>query len=243
MSAIHFSELESARFDLNIHRGNLDWVDIEALKKYDSEYRPDVIIVRIPVTEQQYLHQLSELNKEVIFADTLVYYHIDIQQYQPKAIRNTEYIFKRGSIEDIDELRAVVPVIFEGYTNHYSSNPQLNKQKVSEGYSEWALSFLDGQNKTCFLLYDKNKLIAFANCSLHNEEAEGVLYGVLPEYSGKGIYSDLIRYTQSYFKNEGANQMEVSTQIQNYTVQRVWTREGFELSHAFNTIHLNRKAK
>lgn len=243
MDAIHFSKLESARFDLNIHRGSLDKVNIEALKKYGADHQPDIMIVRFPVTEQQDLHRLSELNKEVIFADTLIYYDIDIQKYQPKPIKNTEYNFRKGRIADINELKAIVPVIFEGYTNHYSANPLLDKQKISEGYIEWALSFLDGENKICFLLYDKNKLIAFANCSLVNNEAEGVLYGVLPEYSGKGIYSDLIRYTQSYFKNEGTNQMKVSTQIQNYTVQRVWAREGFELSHAFNTIHLNRKAK
>jgi len=242
MDAIHFSELESARFNLSIHRGSLEKVNIEALKEYEAEHQPDITILRFPVTEQQHLYQLSELNKEVIFADTLVYYNVDLQKYQPKPLINTEYIFRKGNRSDIDDLKTVVPIIFQDYTNHYSANPLLDKQKISEGYIEWALSFLDGNNKNCFLLYDDKKLIAFANCSFCNNEAEGVLYGVLPEYSGKGIYSDLIRYTQAYFKKEGMNIMEVSTQIQNYTVQRVWVREGFQLSHAYNTIHLNKKS-
>ena len=33
--------------------------------------------------------------------------------------------------------------------------------------------------------------------------------------------------------------MRVSTQIQNYTVQNVWMREGFFLKESFATIHIN----
>jgi hypothetical protein len=89
------------------------------------------------------------------------------------------------------------------------------------------------------LVKRNNQNIGFATCSIENGEAEGVLYGVMPEASGGGVYSDIIRFTQGFMKDLGVNIMKVSTQVQNYAVQKVWSREGFFITKSLATIHIN----
>lgn len=84
-------------------------------------------------------------------------------------------------------------------------------------------------------------MVAFACCAedYKTQTCEGVLYGVHPDHSGGGLYGDLIRYTQAKFRDRGYVLMKVSTQIWNLAVQKVWAREGFVLSQAYDTYHIN----
>ena len=52
-------------------------------------------------------------------------------------------------------------------------------------------------------------------------------------------FSNIIRFTQNILKTKGCNIMKVSTQVQNYAVQKVWVREGFNIKESFATIHIN----
>ncbi|MFN5444571.1 MAG: hypothetical protein ACK48V_10115, partial [Crocinitomicaceae bacterium] len=54
-----------------------------------------------------------------------------------------------------------------------------------------------------------------------------------------GIYTDLIRYSKFFFKEMGIHTMIVSTQLNNFSVQRVWTKENFLISHSYDTYHVN----
>jgi GNAT superfamily N-acetyltransferase len=110
-----------------------------------------------------------------------------------------------------------------------------------EGYTEWVSSFISAENKIVWFVVNEEKIIGFAACSFNEDQksCEGVLYGVKKEYAGKGIYSDIIRYTQKYFKDRGYVHMWVSTQLQNYSVQKAWIKEGFSLRKSFETYHIN----
>ena len=66
-----------------------------------------------------------------------------------------------------------------------------------------------------------------------------MLNGILPSFSGRGIYTDFIRYILNVFKEMGLKEMKISTQIQNCSVQKVWAREQFYLKESFVTIHIN----
>jgi hypothetical protein len=73
----------------------------------------------------------------------------------------------------------------------------------------------------------------------NGEWCEDVIGGVRGDCAGNGIYTDLIRYTQAFFKARGFGKMHVSTQVHNYAVQNVWAHEGFKCRAAYNTIHIN----
>jgi hypothetical protein len=48
----------------------------------------------------------------------------------------------------------------------------------------------------------------------------------------------MMRFTQSYYQSRRVKKMKVSTQIQNFAVQKAWVKEGFFLEEAFITLHI-----
>jgi hypothetical protein len=144
-------------------------------------------------------------------------------------------------LEDIDSITSLVERIFTSYTNHYTSNPYLNPGDIVDGYKEWAYSFIlvDNNNKNAWIIESNHEDIGFAACSYDQQTVTLVLSGVIPDVSGNGIFTNITRFCQQYFKDLGCSKMIIPTQIQNFAVQKIWTREGFELSNAHITIHFN----
>jgi predicted acetyltransferase len=240
MKQVLFSDVDSQRFGINVFRATLNEVDIENLKEQINADAIDLIILRLPSASKNQHSELHQLGFQVIHADTLVYYFCTLNN-EVTALRN-ELSFDVISEENNLVLNEIVPVIFKDYTSHYASNPMLDKEKTAEGYIEWAKSYVTtaNPNRISWLVKNGSEIIGFATCSFNQEknECEGVLYGVMPEASGKGVYTDIIRFTQSYFKNLGFKTMWVSTQIQNYSVQKAWIKESFQLKKAFDTYHI-----
>lgn len=241
METLLYSKSESLRFEANIYRGKQDEVNPNALKKEIIKNNVDISILRLPTSTKNTHSSLLKMGFEVIHADSLVYYFVGLKSLQINDFRN-DLQFELIDNTNIDVLKSIIPIIFDSYQNHYFSNPFFSPKKINEGYIEWASSYNDVQEGKVSWLIKKNGAVAgFATCSFDKEqnECEGVLYGVMPDFSGQGIYSDIIRFTQRYFKEQGISKMWVSTQLQNYAVQKVWLREGFFLKKSFETYHIN----
>ena len=185
------------------------------------------------------ISRLDNLDFEYFQADTLVYYYLNLENYKPKSLKNQDLTFIKAKKDDVTVLQKMVKVIFKNYKNHYSSNKYINTDDALEGYVQWVISFLDCSNKDVFIVYRNEKPIAFATCEYSQDDIEGVLFGVMPDASGGGVYSDIIRFTQAHYQKKGIKLMKVSTQIQNLAVQKVWSREGFMLQDSYSTIHIN----
>lgn len=239
MSSYLFSQVESNRFNFNIYRylSNSDF-DYKNLKSNIVKTKADIVFARLNSSEKDLNRKIFELGFPVIHADTLVYYHCDLSQYSVNKLKNN-LIFEEITSENSSFLDNLVKQIFVGYTNHYWSNPFLNRDLAIEGYIEWASSYKESYNRKSWFVKKDNIYIGFATCSMEESVGEGVLYGVLPEHSGGGIYTDIIRFTQQKLKEMGCTTMKVSTQIQNFAVQKVWNREGFFLKECFDTYHIN----
>ena len=237
---MEYSPLESQRFGLTVLRGAVDKLDAYALLQTIVEKKADVAILRLPVSEQHTLHQLQLMPFPLIVADTLVYYHCDMTIAPPKAMRNSDLEVRIAKPSDFDLLNSLIDEIFQDYSTHYYSNPLFDKQQILDGYKEWTLSYLNADDtRVCFIFYRNGQAIAFVTCNLSAEYGEIVLGGVLPTAQGGGIYSDFIRYSMKYIADHGLTKVKVSTQIQNYAVQKVWGREGYVLTNAYCTVHIN----
>ncbi len=244
MNAISHALKESSRFEMNIYRGVSEHVDIKILKDTILKNNVDILMLRIPAENIAEQDKLDRLGFDYLCADTLVYYSSQLQQTETVNLRNADIQFYVTTQGDIERLNAMVLQIFSNYTNHYNSNPYINKKHITEGYQEWVRDFISKEtNGSCisWIIKRGKELVGFATCSHDEKEknCEGILYGVMPGQDGKGIYTDLIRYTMNYFKTRGYETMKVSTQIQNVAVQKVWGREGFFLSKSYNTFHIN----
>lgn len=236
----YYSERESQRFNMKIFRGNIKEIVPSEIKKLILTKELDILIARIPSDQIEQISSLSKTGFSYIQADTLVYYQLNLNTHEVNGYRNNDLNFEILTQENQPIVDELVEEIFAGYTNHYYSNPYLDKQNIIDGYKEWVQEYMGSDNsKICYLVKKNENIAGFATISTNDNIGEGVLYGVRPDYAGKGIYSDIIRFTQQEFKNKGIKLMKVSTQIQNYTVQKVWVKEGFQLKESFATIHIN----
>ncbi len=238
-----YAPLDSQRFDLRIYRGTVDSVDSRTLFDEIVSNAVDLAIVRTPAGASGNLHRLGRFGMHPVHADTLVYYQVDLAEYAPKALRNGDLVFTKASSSDAAELEALVAHTFEGYRSHYHANPNFPVERILAGYLEWAGGYIEAPSTSHIVWVARRHgvMVAFACCKFNEHAAtcEGVLYGVHPAHAGGGLYGDLIRHTQSEFKARGLGKMEVSTQVWNYAVQKVWAREGFVLARAFDTFHVN----
>jgi predicted acetyltransferase len=241
---ISFSKADSDRFHLSLHRGVSEEFNLLGLNQYIAANNPDMLILRYAAETIEKHYLLKELNYDLLFADALVYYDVNLKKLEAKPFRNVLQ-FVEVQEGDLGKLREIVPIIFKEYKNHYFSNPALSKEYILEGYIEWASNYVNSKqpDRKSWLVYKEDTLIGFATCAMYanDNSCEGVLYGVHPEFAGGGVYTDIIRFTQNYFKEAGYDKMIVSTQIQNYAVQKVWQKEGFLISKAYYTYHLMRK--
>lgn len=238
-----FSRPDSERFGLRVYRGHLGSVDERALFGEIVAGAMDIAIVRTPAGKGAALHRLGRYGLHPLHADTLVYYHVQLADYTPKPLRNDDLDFAEALPADAAELEALVACTFNSYVSHYHANPILDRAQIVAGYAEWASGYLsrNSSDKMAWVARRNGTIVAFACCGHDDarENCEGVLYGVHPDNAGGGLYGDLIRFTQARYRERGYRTMKVSTQIWNLAVQKVWNREGFVLTHAYDTFHIN----
>lgn len=243
VQTLELSKLDSARFGLRVFRCQLKIVEERALFHQIISENTDISIIRTPSGAGSGLQRLGRYGLHPIHADTLVHYETDLHAYEPAPLKNTDLAFSEAAPSDQAELNALVLSTFAGYVSHYHANPVLDQAKILAGYVEWASNYISdnsGQRNT-WIARRAGQLVAFACCQSDTETAcgHGILYGVHPDHSGGGLYGDLIRYTQARYRERGFRCMQVSTQVWNLAVQKVWAREGFRISAAQDTWHVN----
>lgn len=241
--SIYYSEVESKRFGLHVYRGQYENFELGELVTFVKSSDFDIVILRYPTSTIYEHYRLIDLGQcSVIHADSLVYYSAPLQKIAINPLRN-DLVFEIVTSASEQQLDPLVKTIFSGYQNHYYSNPCLKKDDIIEGYLEWAKSFVVGIEKgITWLIKDKRteEKVAFLSCSydVKKSVSELKLGGVMPEFAGRGIYSDFVRYAQDYFKKMGIETLLTSTQLQNVAVQRAWQTHGFRFDKSYETYHV-----
>lgn len=242
MSILKYHKIDSQRFGLVIYRARLEEIDATSLLNQILENNVDTAIIRIPTVNLSQLHRLEKTAMPFIVADTLAYYKKDLIGMKPKELLHKDLTFKRAGQADHERLNYIVKESFGNYVNHYRINPFFDNQSVTEGYQDWVRSYAeDNDERICWLVNRGDDTIGFATFNFQAEgKAKGILYGVLPNERGKGIFRDIMRYAENYaLKNEETTMMQTTTQIENIAVQKLWTSEGYVLDHTSNTIHID----
>ena len=233
--------LETLRFGLRTFRGTIEVVDTRLLFDHLAAEGVDLAILRVPPNQAPAVRALEHYGLTPIHADTLVSYTCGLRDITPPPPSKNGFVIDAAREDDADAISELVDTVFAEYPSHYTANPLLDLCDVVAGYREWALSHLRGDNRVAWVARVDGRVAAIA-CSTFDtsrRECQGVLHGVHPEFSHSGIYTALIRHTQSYFRKFGCNRLTIQTQAWNMPVQRVWTREGFILAEVFETFHVN----
>ncbi len=241
MADLKYSKHDSQRFGLNIHRTPFTSnVDVPKILRYILDNDVDTAIIRIPSTKMKDLHLLEKTGMPYMIADTLAYYNFDLGK-EIKPLENKDLTFEIATPEDHELLNKMVRECYGEYINHYRVSYLFDNELVTEGYQDWVRSYAEGnERRICFIVRKGKDAVGFGTFNLEKEvKMKGILYGVRPQYRGNNILRDIIRYSLQYAKDKECEYMRATAQIENTQVQKIWSKEGFDLHHTVNTVHIN----
>ena len=241
-SVLQFSPRDSARFELRVFRGVVDSVDTDALAAEIERERVDVAILRVPPQMLGALNGFARHGLVPIVADTLVSYDTDFPARRTAPTTGSAVTLRVATEKDAELLAGMAREIFAGYVSHYHANPLFERDRILDGYAEWAARHVGADDgSVAWLVEYDGELAGFSCCRADRASgtAIGVLNGVLPEMRSRGIYRGMLRATVDAFTEMGMKRFEISTQVHNIAVQRVWTAHGLVLRSASNTVHVN----
>lgn len=236
--------MESARFGVRFARLTLADDDMEALggvlDRADAD-GIDVTSVRADTLSLATVRALEDAGFRLM--DTLVYYR---RSLSPELTDRMEGAGKAGSVivplsaADAEAAAAISRSAFAGYLGHYHADPRLADDAATEAYADWIYRALrtPTAGQVALGCTVEGRLAGFIlGLPRAGGSSEITLNAVHPDAQRGGVYRALLRRYLVLAQAHGDHDVLISTQLQNHAVQRVWSREGFLLSHAWHTLH------
>lgn len=172
--------------------------------------------------------------------DTLVYYARPLEALPPAPRTPEGTAIRPGTPDDAESVSAIARQAFRGYMGHYHADPRLDDDTATEAYADWAghsaktmppeggtSISVTGSRITGFLAFRMNA----------PSEVELTLSGIDGQTQRRGLYAALFWDGLRCSRALGATKAVTSTQLNNYAVQRVWSRFGFVHERSYYTLH------
>jgi GNAT superfamily N-acetyltransferase len=226
--------------NLIIHQGlyQIDqetWSElIDSAKSLGYEH----LAVKVDTGLKMMIHQLQK--NGFLLMDTLVTYIFDFSKKQLEPMEH-QSIIRSANPEDEIELKRIAYHAFK--IDRFHSDPSLNPQLADHYYEQWINNSMNGFADRVVVSELNNKAVGFTTCNLPKANAPQkigtlVLSAVSDESRGKGVYTSMIHEGVRWLK-DSANFVKVGTQIDNYPVQKTWTKMGFSLVSSQYVFHLS----
>jgi GNAT superfamily N-acetyltransferase len=172
--------------------------------------------------------------------DTLVYYCRSVSTHQALRPLPEGVTCREADVADAPDVAALALVGFSQYVGHYHTDPRLDSSAADAAYAEWAETSTARADATSpvLLVQIEGRTVGFLTLrATSDEEIELVLSAVDPASRLPGVYAILIARGVSWAAAHGYTRVVTSTQVNNYSVQSVWTRLGFRLDRCLHTFH------
>lgn len=133
---------------------------------------------------------------------------------------------------DIERLAALAKKAFK--YDRFHSDQSLDDALCDEYYKRWIINSYNGFADRVIVAYNNGMPVGFTTVKLPTGDSKigrGVLSAVDESYRGLGIYTSMIHELVRWLDGK-AEEVTVGTQINNYAVQRAWTRLGFKISES-----------
>ena len=235
---IAYSEIDQKRFGYRTAKAFITSTqEIEKVFAFSQEKKIQFLIARCGTNN---LKIAQELEKEgFILTDTLIYYRFNLITIDNQLLNPPNLIRMVRNETDAEQVADVAKKAFKNYFGHYHADSRLDQESCDDVYIDWAYrSCLDKSVADQVIVSESNgKIDGFATLKFYSEEGEGILFGIAPEAQRQGRYKIFIQNGLHLCKEQGLSAMIVSTQLQNYAVQKVWVRMGFEPYASYYTFH------
>lgn len=235
------SLFESRRFGLSFSRAEVPLgVDdqdaaLRAVLTYLRDDAADVVVVRHPAAQVGWFARLRESGRDLIAADTLVYWRLEVGSGRPPEPLTsvTARIAAAPGPALVEEL---VSDMFAGYGNHYLANPLLDPAAALAGYVEWGHRSASDDTAVIVDRTDDGP-VGLATMESSSGVSEIQLAGIRRTAQRQGVYPHLLAACEDAARAAGSRSLVISTQAHNTNVQRAWARYGFEPVGAVSTVH------
>jgi RimJ/RimL family protein N-acetyltransferase len=235
---VRLSKIDEERFGILIAKAeDFTYSNLPTILDFCHSKKVAMLIARCQTRD---LKTAQAMEKEgFLLMDTLVYYTRNLlRKPPPKDITNIPIRAIQPGEEHV--VKKIAEKAFQGYFGHYHADEKLDRAKCDEIYSDWAYRSCVSKDVADEVLVANQggTVLGFATLCINTpDEGEGVLFGVIPEAQGRGIYNSFMIKGMEWCLSNNARRMNVSTQIQNIAVQKVWSRLGFEPNHSYFTFH------
>lgn len=235
---IELNELETARFGIVAARvtdARASMAEIDAAARAKGV---QMMTTRVDVGDLARVHALEEAGYRLM--DTLVYYERDIDGMADPTASPPGELLRPATPADADAVAEVARSAFAGYFGHYHADPRLDHAAADAAYVEWAETSVrnTGPRQPAIVAFQNDRIVGFSTIRMNSDtETEIVLNAVSPDAQRRGLYRRLIEQVIEVGRAANCTRVIVSTQINNYAVQRVWTRLGFSHASSLYTFH------
>ncbi len=198
-----------------------------------------LLIARCPASDLPAAHALEAAGARLM--DTLVYYRRALGPGTPPLPPPpAETVIRPARGEDANRVEAITAAAFAGYDSHFHADPRLDRAACDAVYTSWARNsvLMPGVADAVLVAEVAGRVAGFLTLKWVDEATgEGPLYGVAPEFQGRGLGQALLHHGLRWFAERGAAGMQMSTQVTNTRSQTAWIRQGFRPDHALYTFH------
>lgn len=137
----------------------------------------------------------------------------------------------------LSEFLELSKLVFRNYTNHYSSSAELRNIRVENAYEDWIKHALMEPNVELIGANIHGRTASFALVRYLETSAEVLLAGTHPDYRGQGLYRELFLFLGKSCLVRKISRLNISTQIENIRVQRIWASLSLLPLSAFARYH------
>jgi GNAT superfamily N-acetyltransferase len=239
LTRIKISEWDTVHFGIQVYKTEIESASQEnVIPDFRHQDGIGLLICRCNTSYVSQIHALEKSGFELM--GTLVKYSAEIDKLPNTRSNQTGTLVRSFQKDDISFIADIAGNSFKGYSDHFHSDPRLDPEKCDDLYREWAVNSCSDKNLADKVIVAElsDNVAGFVTIKRKNADTgDFVLAGVREDTRGKGIYQRLIAAGIDWCRENGLNRVESSTQINNYTVQKVWSHLGLRMDASVYIFH------
>lgn len=181
--------------------------------------------------------------------DTIVVYRADVCTDSAKVTGS--HTIRSAGLEDIEQLAAISAQCFgdrQFSINRFNCEPLFPNTKVRQLYADWLRNMFEYKSADqIFVAEVQGEVSGFIGLKLPApaELSNGLNLGrvplnaVHPKFHNRGIYTELVRKSLAWFRQNGVKYAQIGTQLSGLAVPHVWQKFGACLDSSYHTFHLS----
>lgn len=219
---------------------------IDEVVRYGRQEGDHLLVCKTNTKDIVSIHSLE--NRGFILMDTLLDYTFDFRKIQiesvkkPNIVENFQILL--ASDNDIDQLVRVAHSAFSNHFGRFNVDEKIPHEKGILIYEEWIKSCVKGWADFTIIAKIDNKIVGYSawkKPSVLEQKLEirighYSICGIDPEYSGLGLFGTLTHEGMSRLSGF-SDIIEGPTHINNYPVQKSYTKLGWSITSAHHSFH------